>query len=124
MPEGFRVWGKGKTYRAVSHEADGTDLHYEFLLDQGQIGVEIHLESEAVRPLGLHLQTLEQNPPGGLSGPLLWDPMWSRKRGRLRRVFAGDPPVEAVAREMALLIDGTWDGIAARRGSLRASSRS
>lgn len=75
--------GRGRKCRKIHpDEWAGKDILYEFYNYDDEVGIELHLESDDVRGLALHLT--------GLSGqellpgiPLEWDPKWFRSRGRL-----------------------------------------
>jgi hypothetical protein len=84
-------------------------LHYELLDYGGVVGAEIHLESEAVRPLGSLVRSLlEQTTDKFPSLRVQWEPRWSKGCGRLRVLFPPDLPPAAVAAGMVTLIGATF----------------
>lgn len=84
-------------------------MHYE-LLDYGEdIGAEIHLESDAVRPLKERVRALVERVERRFPEQKVeWDEEWSRQRGRLRVVFSEATPPDVVAAGIHALIDETF----------------
>jgi hypothetical protein len=84
-------------------------FHYELLDHGADVGAEIHLESDAVRPLGPRVQALLARVAGRLPGlEVTWDADWSRGRGRLRVLFPAGMPAERVAEGVHALVDETF----------------
>lgn len=85
-------------------------VHYEYLNYQDEIGAEIHLESDQVKPLASLLQRF--------SGSkiveniiLVWDPRWSRGRGRLIAKVGKDQDIRLAVKAMHELISLTQEPI-------------
>lgn len=98
--------GKATNYRQIKPSRWPGSLHYEFLSYGDQsIGVELHLESNAVKPLADVLELAV--PQLRVKYPtLLWDPKWSKNRGRLLVEMKGASPPE-IAQTMGTFIDDT-----------------
>lgn len=105
-PRGFR-----SHFRHIKPAAWPQALHYE-LLDYGEqapaLSLEIHLESEAVRPL--------RSAVAGLLGPVQalfagqrvdWQGDWGQGRGRLRVLVPDHVPAPEVAAAMLRLVEHT-----------------
>ncbi|MEM7151671.1 MAG: hypothetical protein AAF799_02470 [Myxococcota bacterium] len=109
-PRGFR-----HHFRHIKPATWPQALHYE-LLDYGDtepiFTLEIHIESEAVRPLRTTIATLVEPVRELLGGVYVdWQPQWSRGRGRLRVAVPHETPPADVAKAMLLLIEHTRDPI-------------
>jgi hypothetical protein len=102
------VRGTSYHYRRMGPVRWPRALHYE-LLDYGDmIGTEIHLESDAVRPLGNLVRSLmDQASSKFPTLPVEWDPKWSNGRGRLRVLFPSELPAGTIAAGMVTLINET-----------------
>lgn len=119
-PRGFR-----SHFRHIRPAAWPSALHYE-LLDYGEqapaFTLEIHLESEAVRPLrdtvGALLEPVRALFPGRLVD---WQPQWGRGRGRLRVAVPDDTPAIEVATAMMRLVEHTREPISRALAELRAT---
>ncbi|QRN99080.1 hypothetical protein JRI60_08685 [Archangium violaceum] len=111
--------GRFNHFRRVGPPSWPRALHYE-LLDYGeQVGAEIHLESEAVRPLSERLRALTERVARRFPGNTVeWDSDWSRQRGRLRLLFAPQTPPETVAAGLQALIDETYPELDALASNL------
>lgn len=107
--ETLRPRGGFDHFRRVLPPEWPRSVHYE-LLDYGeQVGAEIHLEADAVRPLGTLLRELRD--PVAQRFPerdVEWDPTWWRERGRLRVLFPDDVAPEEVAHGLEELIRTTF----------------
>ncbi len=94
-------------------------FHYELLDYGGDVGAEIHLESDAVRPLGPRVQALRERVAGRFPGlEVTWDGGWSRGRGRLRVLFPAGTPVERVASGIQTLVEETFADLDAAASGL------
>jgi hypothetical protein len=84
-------------------------FHYE-LLDYGDhVGVEIHLESDAVLPMAPLVRGLAPVVVQALGAVAVeWDPAWWKSRGRLRAVYPDHVPPEDVADGLTALIRATF----------------
>jgi hypothetical protein len=74
--------GHGPRYRKIRPHEWPDAVHYEYLNYPGEVGVELHLESDEVSKLAAPLTAIS----GQELGPGLvvqWDPRWSHSRGRL-----------------------------------------
>lgn len=109
---GLEPRGNADHFRRIGPPLWPRALHYE-LLDYGdQIGTELHLESDAVRPLGPVLRDLaERVTARSPSRRIEWDPTWWRRSGRLRVLYDDATPVDVVAAGMHDLIAETWTEI-------------
>lgn len=122
-PVGFRPH-----FRHIQPPSWPHGLHYE-LLDYGQAApaftLEIHLESEAVRPLHETLAAL-QGPVASLfpeGARVDWEPDWGRGRGRLRVALSHDTDPALVGYAMRHLIAHTRPVIERALTQLRATAR-
>jgi hypothetical protein len=106
---GLEPRGRADHFRRIGPPSWPRALHYE-LLDYGdQIGVELHLESSAVRPLGPALEKLVAKVAARfVDRSVEWDPAWWRQSGRLRIQFGREVPAADIAAAMHVLIDATW----------------
>lgn len=84
-------------------------FHYE-LLDYGDcVGVEVHLESDAVLPLGSIIRNLASTVSKDLYPFVVeWDQSWCKSRGRLRALYPDDVGPEEIASALAKLINSTF----------------
>ena len=72
------------------------------------MGAEIHLESDAVRPLGEQVHALIERVAHQFPAQYVeWDATWYRNRGRLRVLFDTLTPPAVVASGMHALIEET-----------------
>lgn len=104
--ESLQTIGHGRHYRQIRPDKWPSAVHYEFLNTQDEICIELHLESDDVRPLGFELAKMD----GIELLPdlfLQWDPNWSRKRGRLVARLAKDAPIQTIAKTMTTMIEKT-----------------
>jgi hypothetical protein len=81
--------------------------HYEFYRTSKGIGVELHLESDAAKPLSKTLQPFAGTVLADGQPPLLWDQSWNSGRGRLMCRFPPDADPALPARAMMELINRT-----------------
>ena len=87
-------------------------IHYELLDYGGVVGAEIHLESDAVGPLGNLVRPLVDETSGMFpSMRVQWEPKWSNSRGRLRVLFPPELSPGAVAAGMVTLIEATFPAL-------------
>jgi hypothetical protein len=98
-------------------------LHYE-LLDYGEqapaFTLEIHLESDAVRPVRDMLSGLLPVVKARFAGHFVdWQPEWGRGRGRLRVAMPDDVPPAEVAAAMLRLVACTREPLARALAELR-----
>lgn len=125
LPRDIAVVGFRPHFRHVQPAAWPHGLHYE-VLDYGEIQplltLEIHLESDAVRPLQSTLATLHAPLHEAFPEAFAvdWQPQWGRGRGRLRVALRDDTPPERVAAQMLRLIELTRAPIDAALQRLRA----
>jgi hypothetical protein len=104
--EQMRTRGLQKRYRQIRPDTWPKGLHYEFFNYADEIGVELHIENEAIKPLAKILSSLN----GSYVLPevaLQWDPRWSKNRGRLLAKFGKDEASDRVANAMRALINQT-----------------
>lgn len=104
--EEWQTRGHGRSYRQIRPDEWPGGVHYEFMNRQDEVGVELHLESDAVTSLAPSLAPLGgQELTPGL--PLEWDPRWSRNRGRLVAKVAKDQNPDIAVRAMQALMSRT-----------------
>lgn len=104
---GLQTRGRAGHYRQIKPAGWPGSIHYEFLAyASGDVCVDLHLESEIVRPLGGTLESLAGSVADALPG-VAWDPNWNGKRGRITRRFTAESQPATVARAMKDLIAGT-----------------
>ncbi|MDZ7271852.1 MAG: hypothetical protein ONB17_09560 [candidate division KSB1 bacterium] len=104
--EEWRTRGHARNYRQVRADEWPGGLHYEFVNRADEIGVELHLESDAVALLAPHLAALDgQELTSGLL--LEWDPRWCRGRGRLMAKIAKTEKPEVAVKAMQALMART-----------------
>lgn len=108
-PRHFEPRGKADHFRRISPPWWPRAFHYE-LLDYGRdVGLEIHLESDEVRPLAERVRPLTERVAERFPGLRVgWDEKWSHGRGRLRVIFGPDAPPPEVAAGMLALIEETF----------------
>jgi hypothetical protein len=108
-PDGFEARGKFDHFRRMGPPAWPRSFHYELLDYGGPVGAEIHLETDAVRPLAGRVRALRERVARRFPGqPVEWDPAWSRDRGRLYVLFREHCSPEEVAAGLRALIDETF----------------
>jgi hypothetical protein len=92
-------------------------VHYEFdLYGRGEVGVELHLENDQVRPLQTTLQPLAVTLKAAFPRAA-WEPAWADGRGRIMmRVSAENP--ETVAATMKRFIAATRPAVDAALAKL------
>lgn len=118
-PGGFEPSGTEPDHRSMRLTSWCCGVQYE-LLDYGdRFGVEIHLETDIVRPLGETLRS-SVGPMAVLfpEAQVLWDREWSRRRGRLQILFGPGTPAAAIAAAMAKMIGATWPALDAAISAL------
>lgn len=115
--------GTASYYRQVkpAEWPTGFRVHYEFYRTSKGLGAELHIETDAAKPLGSSLQPL-----GGVSlvpgcPPLVWDHTWSSGRGRLLSRFPPDSDPSSIAMTMVELIKQTRAIVGARLQQLAAT---
>jgi hypothetical protein len=87
-------------------------VHYEMLDYGDSVGVELHLESDAVLPLQpLLLSFVAQLSDRFRPEVVEWDPTWWKARGRLRVRYGNDRPAAEVAGGMSRLIEATYPAV-------------
>jgi hypothetical protein len=108
-PDGLEARGKFDHFRRMGPPTWPRSFHYELLDYGGPVGAEIHLETDAVRPLAGRVRALRDRVARRFPGrPVEWDPAWSRDRGRLYVLFPADQAPEEVAAGLRALIDETF----------------
>ena len=101
--------GRAAGYRQLKPEGWPNGLHYEFL-DSSRIGIEIHLESGAVKVLAPLLRELAKELAAAFpTAECSFDPKWSRSRGRLRVMHAEGTDPAVLAGNMKGLIEKTQE---------------
>ena len=105
---GTQPVGNGPSYRFICVDGWPGSLHYEFIhwTSKEALGVELHFESEKVRPVADAIRDAKLAPTPDLPG-LAWDQTWSKGRGRLRVVFPDKTSPDVLAKTMVALIRKT-----------------
>jgi hypothetical protein len=107
---GLEPRGRFDHFRRIGPPTWPRALHYEFLDYGGQIGVEIHLESDLVLPLRETARGLVGEVAAHFDEtPVEWDPAWYRGRGRLRVLYGETANPMEVVDGMERLIAATFD---------------
>jgi len=124
LPAELEVQGFRSHFRHVRPVDWPRALHYE-LLDYGEqapaFTLEIHLESDAVRPVRDTLAGLLPAVQARFPGQFVdWQPAWGRGRGRLRVAVPDDVPPAEVAAAMLRLVACTREPLARALAELRA----
>ena len=104
--------GRAADYRLICVKGWPRSLHYEFVNNGTQWGVEFHNESEPHRWLAEVIKKLPADKSLGYSYVLEWEPKWFRGKGRIRTMFPKQTPPEMVAHAMCQLIATTRERIA------------
>lgn len=97
-----------KTYRKFNCDRWPDALHYEFMEQKDEVGVEIHIENPRLRPIAKQLEDMQ--PAIQAQYPdcsVVFDPAWSNKNGRLRVFMPKSRGADAIAKAMMKLIDLT-----------------
>ncbi len=107
--EGFEPQGQAARYRTLRPHWWPRGIHYEFYDYGGEVGVEIHLESDAVKPLAEVLRSFESEFVTFFPAAMVsWDDQWSNNRGRLRVLISPSASPLDVVGAMKLMIKQTW----------------
>jgi hypothetical protein len=104
--EEWKTRGHGRRYRQIRPDKWPGSVHYEIMNYQYEIGVELHLESDAVTSLAAHLTPVAGRDliPGVR---VEWDARWARNRGRLIAKIGKDQDPQLAAHAMCKLIEIT-----------------
>ncbi len=102
---GLATKGRASDYRQIQPSEWPGSLHYELLFYGDGVGVELHLESEAVKPIRAALEPAAERLSAKYPG-IIWDPKWSRNRGRLLVRMTGAAPT-VIAETMKSFISDT-----------------
>jgi|SRR5580700_1653506 hypothetical protein len=110
--------GIATNYRQVRPKVwpSAARTHYEFYQTSTYIGAELHIESDAARPLSEILAPLAGTMAQGSS--LIWDQAWSSGRGRLTIRFSLGEDPSKVAQAMRELIEFTYPDVTQRLAQL------
>jgi hypothetical protein len=104
--EELQTRGKGRSFRQIRADEWLGGIHYEFVNRQDEIGAELHIESDAVTALAPQLRALGgQELMPDMS--LVWDPRWSRGRGRLVANIAKNEKPEVAVKAMQAIMART-----------------
>jgi hypothetical protein len=106
---GLEPRGKFDHFRRIGPASWPRAFHYEFLDYGDKVGVEIHLESDAVLPLRFLVESLLNEISTKMHPATTnWDPTWWKNRGRLRTIYPDSVPATNVAKGMAMLVEATF----------------
>ena len=105
----MKAVGGASFYRQIrpAEWPKGFATHYEFYRTSKGIGAELHLESDAAKPLVSLLQPLSGTILANGLPPLIWDAGWSSGRGRLSCRFPPGADSKDIAKAMMELIKRT-----------------
>jgi hypothetical protein len=102
--------GRFKHFRRVGPPSWPRAFHYEFLDYGDKIGIEVHIESDAVQVMNETVH--EVTPKVKILFPqqqVQWDANWSRNRGRLQILFDEASPEHQLSAAMDSLINETFE---------------
>lgn len=118
----LRAVGGASYYRQIrpAEWPKGFATHYEFYRTIKGTGAELHLESDAARPLASALQVFAGTTLGDGLPPLIWDAAWSSGRGRLTCRFPPGAEPKDIAKAMTELIKRTRKDVGRRLQELVA----
>jgi hypothetical protein len=107
--EDYCLRGQARMYRQVRPDGWPSGLHYEFVDSPRRgVSVELHLENDAAHVIAGPISGLvEQLSDAFTDAEIVWDPQWSRNRGRLRVFFPENSSAEEIAAAMCSLIERT-----------------
>ena len=109
---GLALRGKFDHFRRIVPEGWPRAIHYEFLDYDSYIGLEIHIESDALKALSDTLASLVDPVTNLFADQLVkWDEKWYQSSGRMAVIFTKDQSAETIAKSMLRLIDETMDQI-------------
>lgn len=115
-PPGLEPRGKFDHFRRIGPPTWPRAFHYEFLDYGGAVGVEIHLENTATRPLREHVKASTSRLAARFPQQTVrWDDTWYRGCGRLCVFFDERASPAAVAAAMGTVVAETFtdfDGLA------------
>lgn len=117
-PEQLRVFDDG-TYARLARQGWPRHLHYAFVEDNGTNALAIHLENDFVRPLAnILIPMTEEFSALFPAATVVWDPTWSKNRGRLA-IRPNDVDPATLAKVMLTLIERSAPQLDAALNSLR-----
>jgi hypothetical protein len=95
----LKTRGRARNYRQIRIAGWPAAIHYEFQsYGHGEVGVELHLENDEVRPLQVTLKPLVETLKTSFPRAA-WEPSWSDGRGRIMMRLRADN-AEGVAASM------------------------
>lgn len=112
----LKAVGVASYYRQVRPPAWPTSFrtHYELMTTKYQIRVDLHIESDAARPVKDTLLPLVGTVLVEHTPPVVWEPNWSNGKGRLSVPLPLDESSDKVAAVLKAMIDKTHDLVASR----------
>jgi hypothetical protein len=117
-PEQLRVFEDGRC-ACLARDGWPRHLHYAFVEDNGTNALAINLENDFVRPLANVLIPLTEELSDIFpAATVVWDPTWSKNRGRLE-VRPNDVDPATLAQAMLTLIERSAPQLDAALNSLR-----
>lgn len=124
-PDGLRAVGVSPGYRQIRppNWPPGMRTHYEFRQTSQQLGAELHIESDAARPLAEFLRSFAGKPVARGECTLVWDQTWNSGRGRLAAQFAPSTSPQTLAEAMRDLISLTQEPVEAHLRALSGQSK-
>lgn len=101
--------GGFKHFRRIGPPSWPRSFHYEFLDYGDKIGIEVHIESDAVEPMNDVVQAVTPKVQSLFPDRTVqWDNNWYKNRGRLQILFEEEYPEEALSGAMRSLIAATY----------------
>jgi len=117
-PEQLRVFDDGRC-ACLARDGWPRHLHYAFVEDNGTNALAINLENDFVRPLANVLIPMTKELSDIFpAATVLWDPTWSKNRGRLA-IRPNDVDPATLAQAMLTLIERSAPQLDAALNSLR-----
>ena len=111
-PAGRRTEGRARNYRAIKLEGWPARLHYEFMDRGTDVSVELHIESDAALVAQDAVRDgVEAAQKAIPHANVVFDPRWTRGRGRLVARMPWSTPAGNVANAMTQLIAVTADQV-------------
>jgi len=124
-PGHLQAVGTSSSYRQIRppNWPPGMRTHYEFRQTSQQIAAELHIESDAARPLAEMLHAFAGKPIAGGASTLIWDQTWNSGRGRLTAPFSPGAAPQILAQAMQDLINLTFEATQSRLRALYNESK-
>lgn len=109
-PDELKTRGRAKNYRQIRFDVWPPEIHYEFLDYENEVGVELHLESDLIKPIGNIIKNYAGTVLKDSNLELTWDEGWYKGGRLLAKVSYTNTP-KACADFMKELISLTSDTV-------------